>query len=90
MKLRNIAAGTLMLLGFAVVNSFTQRESIEEFTMRITQELSTRNDEAAELFTAANLARGQGRWGNAEELCKHVRALVPDFYHADGAGTRRG
>src|SRR5262245_4310823 len=57
----------------------------DEFTRRITEELSAQDPEAAALFTQANAVRAREDAAEAERLYRAVLERVPDFVHA----TRR-
>ncbi|MDH3459307.1 MAG: tetratricopeptide repeat protein, partial [Gemmatimonadota bacterium] len=62
-----------------------EQESHEEFTARITRDLTERNAGAAEIFVQANAAVDSGDLATAEQLYRQVREIEPDFDHA----TRR-
>ncbi len=80
-----LIALTLLLASTHPPTTVAAQESVDEFTVRITDELRSRNSAAAELFAEANLARDAEDWQTAEQLYRRVRELEPDFLHA----TRR-
>ncbi len=58
------------------------RETLEQFSARITADLRARSSEAADLFTQAGAATERRDFTTAEADYRRVLELVPGWYHA--------
>ena len=79
------APAIAILLLVAVAPGLVSQQSVDSFSVRITQQLARTNPKAAAVFQLANQARDSGDLSRAETLYRQVRQMAPDFQDA----TRR-